>query len=79
MMSFAKDAEYMVIAMRYLSAEPAPAQNVSKPDNGIQNVYVLHYDLSAAAVREQVGEIAKTCLEMSYLGKKDRHGKSGSD
>jgi len=59
--SFARKDEYMVIAMRYVSALPSSSE--SKPDNNAQHVYVIHYDLSADEVRRQMGEEANACLK----------------
>ncbi len=60
--SFAKDLEYLVIAMRYLSADPAKDPTESKPDNDIQHVYILHYDLSAKEVQTEIGKDVESCL-----------------
>ena len=62
LLSFAKDGEYIIIAMRYLSALPSSGASESKPDNSIQRVYIIHYDLSVEEVRRQVGGDAESCL-----------------
>lgn len=61
LLSFAKDTEYMVIAMRYLSGVPAKDPTETNPDNDDQHVYILHYDLKDNKVREEMDRVVKTC------------------
>lgn len=61
-MALATVDQYLVIALQYSSALPAADPTESKPDNKVQQVYVIHYDLSAPEVRKQLGSVVSDCL-----------------
>jgi hypothetical protein len=55
------NAEYVVVTLRYGSKWRGHKDGEVVPDNSLQQVVILHYDLSVPEIREQMASTLQSC------------------